>query len=201
MRHAHKRGRHRKPSNAGRLSAVGVAGAGAVAASILSPAAAHAATKVQWERVAHCESRDRWHIDTGNGYYGGLQFSESTWRSFDVDNYAGRADLASKSEQMDVANHVLKRQGWHAWPVCYQFAGQPGSTPVLRAHHHRKTSDHGRWVHYIVKHGDTLSDIAKHLDAKGGWHAIYRDNHHVIGSNPSNIHAGEKLKVRVRRSH
>jgi len=208
MRHAQKRGRHRKPSNAGRLTAAGAIGAGTIAAAILSPAAAHAATSIQWERVANCESGDRWHIDTGNGYYGGLQFSASTWTSFDVDNYASRADLATKAQQMDVANRVLKRQGWHAWPVCSQYAGAPGpSTPELRAAHRYKSHHHhdgkgthhrGTWVHYTVRHGDTLAEIARRHDVKGGWHAIYRDNRHVIGADPGSIQVGEKLRLKVR---
>ncbi|HTW19997.1 MAG TPA: transglycosylase family protein [Mycobacteriales bacterium] len=199
MRHARKPGRHRKPSNAGLLATAGAVGVGTLAAVIISPAAASAATNVQWERVAHCESGDRWHIDTGNGYYGGLQFSASTWASFDVDHYASRADLASKHQQMDVANHVLKRQGWHAWPICSQYAGSPGPSPVETKAGHAKHD--GKWIHYRVRHGDTLAEIARRHHVKGGWRTVYRDNRHVIGSNPSAIHAGEKLKLRAHHAH
>jgi hypothetical protein len=196
MRHARYRGRHRKPSTTSRLTAVGAMGVGTIAAaSILSPAAAHAATDIQWERVAHCESGDNWHDNTGNGYYGGLQFSESTWSSFDVENFADRADLATRTQQIEVANRVLGRQGWHAWPVCSQYAGAPGPVKVL-THHDAKVSGHGTLVHHKVRSGETLDGIARRYEVKGGWHTIYRDNRHVIGSNPGMIHVGMKLTFR-----
>lgn len=197
MRHARNRGRHRKPSTVNRLTAVGAVGVGTIAAaSILTPAAAHAATDVQWDRVAHCESGKNWHADTGNGYYGGLQFSASTWSSFDVDHFASRADLATRAQQIDVANRVLDRQGWNAWPVCSQYAGAPGSTHKLLSHHHANVVGHGTLVHYTVKSGDTLAGIATRHHVTGGWHAIYRHNRHVIGNNPGVIHTGMKLKFR-----
>src|ERR671927_169652 len=79
------------------------AGATAVGLGVLS-SPAQAATTHNWTGVAQCESGGNWHINTGNGYYGGLQFSASTWNSFDTHHYASRADLASRSEQIDVAN-------------------------------------------------------------------------------------------------
>jgi resuscitation-promoting factor RpfA len=195
MRHARNRGRHRKPSTTNRLTAAGAIGVGTIAAaSILAPAAAHAATDVQWSRVAHCESGGNWHDNTGNGYFGGLQFSSSTWSSFDVDHFARRADLATRTQQIDVANRVLGAQGWNAWPVCSHDAGAPGPSHKLLSHH-AKVTNHGKWVHYTVKRGDTLVDIARHHHVKGGWHAIYRHNRHVIGSDPSNIDVGMKLKI------
>jgi len=71
-----------------------------------------------WDAVAQCESGGNWSINTGNGYYGGLQFSQSTWDSFGGGAYAPRADLASKSEQITVAERVLDAQGRGAWPTC-----------------------------------------------------------------------------------
>ena len=196
MRHARYRGQHRHPSKPGRRTAIGVVGAGTVAAaSFLAPAAAHAATDVQWNRVAACESGDNWHDNTGNGYYGGLQFSASTWSSFDVDNYASRADLATRTQQIDVANRVLNRQGWNAWPVCSHDAGAPGASHKLLSHHQVTLTGNGKWVRYTVKSGDTLVDIARRHDVKGGWHALYRHNRHAIGADPAMIHVGEKLKV------
>jgi hypothetical protein len=197
MRHARYRGRHRKPSTAGRLTAIGAVGAGTIAASFLTPAIAHAATGVQWDRVAQCESGDNWHINTGNGYYGGLQFAASTWSSFDVDNVASRADLATRAQQIDVANRVLSAQGWNAWPVCSHDAGSPGSSHRLLSRQ-ATVIGHGK-VHYTVKPGDTLESIAKHHHVKGGWHGLYRLNRHVIGANPSVIHVGDKLKLRAHK--
>nr|WP_179723128.1 transglycosylase family protein [Petropleomorpha daqingensis] len=71
-----------------------------------------------WDAVARCESGGNWAINTGNGYYGGLQFSQSTWNSFGGGAYAPRADLATKSEQITVAERVLDVQGPGAWPTC-----------------------------------------------------------------------------------
>ncbi|MFF3832309.1 transglycosylase family protein [Streptomyces sp. NPDC002458] len=71
-----------------------------------------------WDRIAECESNGRWGINTGNGYHGGLQFSPSTWRAYGGGQYAPRADLASKSEQIAVAERVRRSQGLGAWPTC-----------------------------------------------------------------------------------
>src|SRR3712207_9572032 len=67
---------------------------------------AQAATTV-WDRVAKCESGNRWHINTGNGYYGGLQFSSSTWKGFGGRKYASQAHRATKAEQIAIARRVL----------------------------------------------------------------------------------------------
>jgi hypothetical protein len=206
MRHARYRGRHRQSSNAARLTAVGAIGVGTLAATVIAPAAAHAdAANSQWDRVAQCESGGNWHIDTGNGYYGGLQFSSSTWNSFDTNNFAGRADEASRGQQITVANRVLARQGWGAWPVCSQYRGEP--TAEHTHHTHKSKSAHrsehkaghlikkGDWVLYRVRSGDTLAGIASRHHVKGGWHALFRRNRDVIGANPSMIHAGDKLRL------
>ncbi|MYQ41944.1 LysM domain-containing protein [Streptomyces sp. LamerLS-316] len=71
-----------------------------------------------WDRIAECESNGRWGINTGNGYHGGLQFAPSTWRAYGGGQYAPRADLATKSEQIAVAERVRRSQGLGAWPTC-----------------------------------------------------------------------------------
>jgi hypothetical protein len=71
-----------------------------------------------WDAVAQCESGGNWSIDTGNGYYGGLQFDASTWDAYGGNAYATRADLATKAQQIAVAEQVLAGQGPGAWPVC-----------------------------------------------------------------------------------
>lgn len=76
-----------------------------------------------WDRVAACESGGNWHINTGNGYYGGLQFSSSTWLGYGGAAYASRADLATREQQIAIAQKVLAGQGWNAWPVCSYKAG------------------------------------------------------------------------------
>ncbi|MET9910552.1 transglycosylase family protein [Streptomyces sp. NPDC006476] len=83
-----------------------------------------------WDRIAQCESGGNWHINTGNGYYGGLQFSAGTWRAYGGSAYASTADKASKQAQIAVATKVQHAQGWGAWPVCSARAGAYGSAPA-----------------------------------------------------------------------
>jgi hypothetical protein len=68
-----------------------------------------------WDRVAQCESGGNWSINTGNGYYGGLQFSYSTWLAYGGADFASRADLASRAEQITVANRVYADNGLSQW--------------------------------------------------------------------------------------
>ena len=76
-----------------------------------------------WDRVAQCESTGNWSINTGNGYYGGLQFSASTWRAFGGATYAPYAHQATKAQQIAIARRTLYTQGPGAWPVCSKKAG------------------------------------------------------------------------------
>jgi hypothetical protein len=112
-------GRHRKPTT----STVGVAklaftgaviGGGGIA--LAGPAAA--APDNEWDRVAACESGGNWGINTGNGYHGGLQFSQGTWASHGGGEYASSANQATRDQQIAVAERVLASQGRGAWPVC-----------------------------------------------------------------------------------
>ncbi|MEU6660724.1 transglycosylase family protein [Streptomyces sp. NPDC046821] len=112
------KGKHRRPSKAVRVATLaGVAGA-AVAVPLMGATGASAATTSEWDAVAQCESGGNWSINTGNGYYGGVQFSASTWAAYGGTAYASRADLASKSQQIAVAEKVLASQGKGAWPTC-----------------------------------------------------------------------------------
>lgn len=102
-------------------AALVVFGAAATVVSVLTPAGAHAAqhaTRAQWDQVAHCESGGNWHLNTGNGYYGGLQMSPKTWASYGGHRYARRADLASRSKQIRVANRIHAADGWRPWRTC-----------------------------------------------------------------------------------
>ncbi|MEU0286244.1 transglycosylase family protein [Streptomyces sp. NPDC006147] len=112
------KGKHRRPSKATRAIAIaGVTGA-AVAAPLMAAGNASAATASEWDAVAQCESGGNWSINTGNGYYGGLQFSASTWAAYGGTQYAGSADQATKAQQIEIAEKVLAGQGKGAWPVC-----------------------------------------------------------------------------------
>lgn len=76
-----------------------------------------------WDRLARCESTNNWAANTGNGYKGGLQFNDATWRAYGGSRYAHSADKASREEQIAVAKKVQQRQGWGAWPGCSHKLG------------------------------------------------------------------------------
>jgi len=121
-------GRHRAPTTTGRTAAkLAVTGlvVGAPLTAFAAPASA--ATTGQWDAVAQCESGGNYAINTGNGFYGGLQFTLSTWAA-----YGGRGapQNASRSAQIAVAERVLAGQGKGAWPVCGTGLGAATPTPV-----------------------------------------------------------------------
>jgi len=103
-----------------RGATVGVV-AGAAALALVGNASA--APDSTWDAVAGCESTNNWSINTGNGYYGGLQFSQSTWDAYGGEQYAPRADLASREQQIAVAEQTLAGQGWGAWTCAYAGGG------------------------------------------------------------------------------
>jgi resuscitation-promoting factor RpfE len=89
-------------------------GAMTVAPIVLGAGAANA-DSVNWDAIAQCESGGNWSINTGNGYYGGLQFAPATWSS---NGGVGMPNLASRAEQIRIAENVLRTQGIGAWPTC-----------------------------------------------------------------------------------
>ncbi|MBM0225276.1 MULTISPECIES: transglycosylase family protein [Micromonospora] len=215
--------RHRRTGR--RRVAVGalVVGAATGAAAILGPAAPASAASVNWDAIAQCESGGNWHINTGNGYYGGLQFSKGTWNGYGGQKYASRADLASRGEQIAIAEKVLDGQGIGAWPVCGKKGGSTkrystrdsGSAsrsdsgskskaekrssrserPTTRSHRRTAPASGGSGT-YVVKPGDTLSMIADARDLAGGWHALYERNKRVVGDDPGLIFPGQRLRLR-----
>ena len=116
-------GRHRKPAPPSRLNRAAVLGATAAVPLVGIAGTAQAASTSTWDRLAQCESGGDWDINTGNGYYGGLQFSGGTWRAFGGEKFAKRADLATRVEQITIAEKVLDEQGWGAWPACSRKLG------------------------------------------------------------------------------
>src|SRR3954452_4282913 len=108
-------------------------GATAVVATTAAVApSASAAETHDWSGVAQCESGGDWAINTGNGFYGGLQFTQSTWAGYGGTAYAPRADLATPAQQVAIAEKVLAGQGIGAWPVCgkYLTGGTTATTAV-----------------------------------------------------------------------
>ncbi|MEW1643328.1 transglycosylase family protein [Streptomyces sp. NPDC091219] len=112
------KGKHRRPSKATRVATLaGVTGV-AIAAPLMASGSASAATASEWDAVAQCESGGNWSINTGNGYYGGIQFSASTWAAYGGTAYASTANLATKAQQIAIGEKVLAAQGKGAWPTC-----------------------------------------------------------------------------------
>ena len=200
---------------AGRTLAAAVAVAGVATAGIIAAPAANAASSSVWDRVAACESSGNWHINTGNSFYGGVQFSQQTWVAYGGKKYAPRADLASRVQQIAVAQRVLASQGPGAWPVCSQRAGLtranggvtrtslPSTKPLVhkvstkraapRAAQHTATHSSSA-KRYTVKRGDTLSSIARHFRVAGGWQALWHFNRSHI-ANPNSIRVGQLIQI------
>ena len=99
----------------------------AFGAMALSSGTASAAPGTNWDAIAQCESGGNWAINTGNGYYGGLQFSPATWKS---NGGTGMPHQASREEQIRIAENVLRTQGIGAWPTCGKKAGATFVSPT-----------------------------------------------------------------------
>ncbi|WP_413760014.1 transglycosylase family protein [Streptomyces sp. MMBL 11-3] len=216
------RGRHRRyqPNRINRASLTVTVGGAGMAIPLIGTGVASAADVDTWNKVAACESTNNWSINTGNGYYGGLQFSQSTWEAYGGRAYAARADLASKDQQIAIAEKVLKGQGPGAWPVCSQRAGltrggdspdiSPSGTSTQTAKRtgtaERKVdvqpqttpqSRAGTAEMYTVVHGDTLSGIADTREVPGGWRKLYDTNRRTVGADPDLIVPGQRLDLRT----
>jgi hypothetical protein len=199
--------------------ALGVAAAAALALGIGAVGTTPAdATTTVWDKVAQCESGGNWKINTGNGYYGGLQFSAGTWNAYGGKTYASRANLATKAEQIAIARRVLAGQGPGAWPVCGRRAGltksngkadrhaTPAGNPrataakspvatkkaVAKKHVVAKVSS-GKTIK--VQRGDTLAKIAARYHVVGGWKGLWKLNSKTV-KNPNVIFIGQVLKIR-----
>ncbi|WP_374984722.1 peptidoglycan DD-metalloendopeptidase family protein [Streptomyces fradiae] len=205
------RGRHRRqqPSRLNRASLTVTIGS---ALPLIGAGTAHAASVDVWEKVAACESTSRWHTNTGNGHYGGLQFTQSTWEAYGGTRHAPRADLATKDQQIAVAEKVLEGQGPRAWPTCSERAGlaRGGEAPAVRAATTRSdraerdqrpatptTIPNQRRESYTVARGDTLTGIAADEGVPGGWQRLYAQNRSVIGEDPDLIFPGQRLTLRA----
>ena len=121
-------GRHRKPTSSSvSVAKIAVTGAVIGGGSFALAGQAQAAPDHEWDQVARCESGGNWAINTGNGYQGGLQFSPSTWSGHGGGQFAPAANMATKEQQIAIAERVLATQGRGAWPVCGR--GLSAATP------------------------------------------------------------------------
>lgn len=187
-------------------------------ASLATAGTAQAATDAQWNRLAQCESGGNWGINTGNGFYGGLQFTHGTWLGFGGGTYANNAHQATRAEQIKIGAKVADGQGWGAWPSCSRKAGlwgtaptAPGSAvsrsndeqaasrsaarkPIAGATNPAKGGTVGKGKH-VVRPGETLSSIAKANKVDGGWHALFAANRSAV-KNANVLQVGQVLSLR-----
>ncbi|MCU1528691.1 MAG: transglycosylase [Frondihabitans sp.] len=194
------------------LAALTVAGIG------LAAAPANAAPVSTWQALAQCESGGNWATNTGNGYYGGLQFSQSTWTA---NGGTGSPAAASEATQISVAERVLASQGWGAWPACSAKLGLSGTAgasattaapaatttqaaPAAAAEAPTSTTARSVPSHaapvatsgktYTVASGDTLNTIAVKLGISGGWQKLADANTSTV-ANPNLIFPGQVLQL------
>ncbi|MEU6068448.1 MULTISPECIES: transglycosylase family protein [Streptomyces] len=217
------KGKHRRPSKAKATRAIALAGVtgAAIAAPLMASGTAAAATASEWDAVAKCESGGNWSINTGNGYYGGLQFSASTWAAYGGTKYAGTADKATKAQQIEIAEKVLAAQGKGAWPVCgtglssapYGGAAASSSSTATRSTEKPAasrsaqrpaaktvTTPTGKKVkkgdgEYKVVKGDTLGSIAQKHKVKGGWQKLFKLNKDIV-QDADLIYPGQQLHLK-----
>jgi resuscitation-promoting factor RpfA len=188
---------------------------GAMATAPLALSTGLASADTDWDELAQCESSGDWSTNTGNGFGGGLQFTDSTWRAF---GGSGDPEDASRSEQIQVAERVKAEQGMNAWPTCSKKTGNTDSsantegsgssdsesdsgssdsdssetesiaaTPQAKATQPATAPAGGA---YTVVSGDTLSSVAA---AHGvSWQSIAQNN---AIADPDSISPGQQLKV------
>ncbi|WP_136609354.1 transglycosylase family protein [Sinomonas albida] len=198
------------------LAAAAISGVALGGAALAAPAA-NAASTSTWNALAQCESSGNWAANTGNGFYGGLQFTLSTWQA---NGGTGMPNQASAAQQISVAERVLASQGWGAWPACSAKLGLSGKAganptpvqvspaqaapvqqapvqqapaPVQAAPRHVAEAPVSGQT-YTVKAGDTLSAIAQQLGVSGGWEKLADVNSKII-ANPNLIFPGQVLQL------
>lgn len=191
-KHNATRGRHRARTYRMR-SAFGIVGATALAGGTLLGTVGTAHADVDWDAVAACESGGNWAIATGNGYFGGLQFTLSTWRA---NGGSGMPQNASRAEQIRVAENVLRTQGIGAWPVCGKRGGSATSAIKPLNVTSKPLTTRAKSLNpansVTVRPGDTLARLA--AAKRTTWQALWAANSHAV-SNPDRIYVGQVLRV------
>ena len=198
-------GKHRKQSNTARnVARVAVAGA-VVAAPIAVTAPANAAN---WDALAQCESSGNWDTNTGNGFSGGLQFTQSTWKAYGGTQYASNAKDANREEQIAVAEKVLQAQGTKAWPGCsskLSWSGGKSDSSAKKSSAKstakksaksttgKASSVRSQGADYTVQQGDTLGKIAQKYGVN--YQHVFERNSGTL-TDPNTIFPGQQLNVR-----
>lgn len=202
------RGKHRKMSPAARnIARVAIAGI-AVGTPLAIAATPAQASSVNWDAIAQCESGGNWSTNSGNGFYGGLQFSQGTWKAY---GGTGSPQGASREQQIAVAERVVQGQGIGAWPVCGRRGASTASfqgnitlrspqkieaqaqatvtAPAAAAPGSNPMGD------YTVVPGDSLSEIAVRFQVQGGWQQLQQLNSQYI-HNADLILVGQKIATK-----
>ena len=196
---ARYRGKHRKTSNTARnATRIAMTGA-AIVAPIAISAPAHAA---DWDALAHCESSGNWSANTGNGFTGGLQFTQSTWQAYGGTQYAANAKDATREQQIAVAEKVLASQGTGAWPGCSaKLSWSSGSTksstktPKVQASVEATTKPspvQAGGADYTVQAGDTLGKIAQQFGVN--YQDVFQRNQNIL-TDPNLNFPGQQLDI------
>ena len=209
--------KHRKQSAVRRTAGIALAGL-VIGAPIALATPAEAAPN--WDALAQCESGGRWNVSTGNGYYGGVQFSAGTWQAYGGTQFAARADLASREQQIAVAGRVLASQGPGAWPGCSRTTGWHNGAGASAAPRKAAVATPKKAVKkaaatprraatprpvaapvtqkngadYTVQPGDTLAEIATKFNVPGGWTAVFNRNRDIV-ADPDLIYPGQQVDV------
>ena len=203
------RGKHHQQSRATRnIAKIALAGMIVGTPVVLAAAPANA---TNWDAVAKCESGGNWSTDTGNGYYGGLQFTKSTWHA---NGGTGDPQEASREEQIRVAENVAKSQGMGAWPTCGGRGASGASTHLSAASHTTGTSKGSTQStpqqapaaaangtkdnplgDYVVQAGDTLTGIARAKNIAGGYQTLMDKNQGYI-SDPDLILIHQRIATK-----
>jgi LysM repeat protein len=213
---AFNRGKQGKQGSTAARTIAKVAAVGIIAGAPLGLAVgtANAAPGLDWDALAQCEASGNWAANTGNGYYGGLQFTQQTWNAY---GGQGNPANASREQQIAVAERVLAGQGPQAWPACTAklgaYTGQARKTAPAPAQQRKaqpqpqqrqaaapvapvavagsKSNPNGN---YEIKPGDTLSKIAEANKVEGGYQAIVEKNKDFL-TNPDLIFPGDKILI------
>lgn len=195
-------GKHSQRREARTLVGYGVALTATAAVTVLVAGTARA--DVDWDALSRCESGGNWAINTGNGFYGGTQTSQSTWVAYGGLKYAARADLASREQQIAVNERILAGQGIGAWPTCGKRAGSSSPAAAVKPVVPAPTSPApkhaapprpvyvGPTVDYVVVVDDTLAQIAN-VHGIDDWQQVVAANPGL--ADPDQIQVGQQLKL------
>ncbi|WKD58915.1 resuscitation-promoting factor Rpf1 domain-containing protein [Corynebacterium caspium] len=191
-------GRHSKPSKPVFSKLAASTLALGTATAIFAPTAS-AAPDSDWDRLAQCESGGNWAINTGNGYQGGLQFNPGTWAAYGGQKFAPTANLATREQQIAIAERTLARQGWGAWPACSARLGlnAPSTQRDVEAMEVLKSNNAPQAVLDTVATG--YANAGGATDPSIAVEALYNEARRILGTYGIQIPASLEAVYRANR--